>query len=139
GWPSKSADARHALRRSYPNTGAGGGPVARQQPGSPREGVRAGGGDQPLRHPVVDVAEAVEARSLEDDAVVQGAAIELHVGEVLEQDVARLDGGTLELLASQRGPMHSREVVNVLTDHDAEVLETHPVDALVNRRDELDE
>src|SRR5207247_3205638 len=67
---------------------------------SPRERVRAGGGDQPLRHPVVDVAEAVEARSLEEDAVVQGAAVELHVGEVLEQDVARLDGGTLELLAS---------------------------------------
>src|SRR5213593_4072799 len=35
--------------------------------------------------------------------------------------------------------MHSRELVDVLTDHDAEVLETHPVDALVNRRDELDE
>src|SRR5713101_9398345 len=35
--------------------------------------------------------------------------------------------------------MHSREVVDVLTDDDAEVLETHPVDALVNRRDELDE
>src|SRR3989475_1441169 len=35
--------------------------------------------------------------------------------------------------------MHSREVVDVLTDDDAEVLEAHPVDALVNRRDELDE
>src|SRR5712691_8935755 len=35
--------------------------------------------------------------------------------------------------------MHSREVVDVLTDDDAEVLETHPVDALVNGRDELDE
>jgi hypothetical protein len=33
------------------------------------------------------VAEAVEARSLEDDAVVQRAAVEFHVGEVLEQDV----------------------------------------------------
>src|SRR5437867_5772831 len=74
---------------------------------SPRERVRAGGGDQPLRHPVVDVAEAVEARSLEEDAVVQGAAVELHVGEVLEQDVVRLDVGTLELLTSERGPMHS--------------------------------
>jgi len=53
------------------------------------------------KRPVVDVAEAVEARSLGDAAgVVQGAAIELDVGEVLEQDVARLDGGTLELLAS---------------------------------------
>src|SRR3989442_14063166 len=35
--------------------------------------------------------------------------------------------------------MHSRELVDVLTDDDAEVLEAHPVDALVNGRDELDE
>src|SRR5438552_7780792 len=35
--------------------------------------------------------------------------------------------------------MHSREVVDVLTDYDAEVLEAHPVDALVNGWDELDE
>src|SRR5437773_1846368 len=35
--------------------------------------------------------------------------------------------------------MTPREGVDVLTDDDAEVLETHPVDALVNRRDELDE
>src|SRR5437763_2627881 len=35
--------------------------------------------------------------------------------------------------------MRSREVVDVLTDDDAEVLEAHPVDALVNGRDELDE
>src|SRR5438034_104221 len=118
---------------------AGGGLVARQQPGSPRQRVRAGGGDQALRHPVVDVAEAVEAPSIEDDAVVQGAPVELHVSEVLEQDVDRLDVGTLELLASQRGPMHSREVVDLLAHDDAEVLEAHPVDALVNGRDELDE
>src|SRR2546426_1529413 len=35
--------------------------------------------------------------------------------------------------------MTPREGVDVLTDDDAEVLETHPVDALVNGRDELDE
>jgi hypothetical protein len=35
--------------------------------------------------------------------------------------------------------MHSREVVDVLADDDAEMLEAHPVDALVNGRDELDE
>src|SRR6059036_2824955 len=35
--------------------------------------------------------------------------------------------------------MTAREVVDVLTDDDAEVLEAHPVDALVNGRDELDE
>ena len=34
--------------------------------------------------------------------------------------------------------MHSRELVEVLTDDDAEVLEAHPLDALVNGRDELD-
>jgi hypothetical protein len=45
------------------------------------------------------VAEAVEARSIEDDAVVQRAAVELDVREVLEQDLARLDAGALELLA----------------------------------------
>src|SRR5213082_3441755 len=35
--------------------------------------------------------------------------------------------------------MHSGEVVDVLPDDDAEVLEAHPVDALMNGRDELDE
>src|SRR5213595_4296640 len=35
--------------------------------------------------------------------------------------------------------MQSREVVDLLTDDDPEVLEAHPVDALVNGRDELDE
>jgi len=34
--------------------------------------------------------------------------------------------------------MHPRELVEVLTDDDAEVLETHPVDTLVNGWDELD-
>src|SRR5262245_48192914 len=34
--------------------------------------------------------------------------------------------------------MHSRELVELLTDDDAEVLEAHPVDTLVNGRDELD-
>src|SRR5262245_34864918 len=34
--------------------------------------------------------------------------------------------------------MRSRELVELLTDDDAEVLEAHPVDALVNGRDELD-
>ena len=60
------------------------------------------------------------------------------MGEVLEEDVDRLDVGTLELLPGQRGPMHSRELVDLVTDDDAEVLEAHPVDPLVNGRDELD-
>src|ERR1041384_3999274 len=60
------------------------------------------------------------------------------MGEVLEQHVDRVDGGALELLPGQRGPMHSRELVELLTDDDAKVLEAHPVDTLVNRRDQLD-
>src|SRR5262245_16079497 len=34
--------------------------------------------------------------------------------------------------------MRSREVVDLVTDDDAEVLEAHPVDTLVNGRDQLD-
>ena len=55
-----------------------------------------------------------------------------------EQHVDRLDVATLELLPSQRGPINSRELVELLTDDDAEMFEAHPVDALVNGRDELD-
>ena len=58
--------------------------------------------------------------------------------EVLEEDVDGVDLGTLELLPRQRGPMYPRELVELLTDDDAEVLEAHPVDTLVNGRDELD-
>src|SRR5213595_143063 len=54
---------------------------------SPRQRVRAGSGDQPLRHPVVDVAETLEVPFLVFDDVEEGAPVELHVGEVLEQDV----------------------------------------------------
>ena len=42
------------------------------------------------------------------------------------------------MLAGQRGPMYPRERVDLFADDDAEVLEAHPVDALVNGRDELD-
>jgi len=60
------------------------------------------------------------------------------VGEVLEEDVDRVDGGALELPSGQRGPMDARELVELVTDDDAEVLEAHPVDTLVHGRDELD-
>ena len=82
--------------------------------------------------------EALEVPFRVLDDVEEGAPVELHVGEVLEQHVDRIDLGTLELLTGQRGPMHPREVVEVLADDDPEVLEPHPVDALVNGRDELD-
>src|SRR6187399_3198095 len=112
--------------------------AAPYSPTSPRQRVRAGGGDQALRYPVVDVHETLEAPFRVLDDVEEGAPVELHVGEVLEEDVDRVDGKTLELLPSQRGPVYSRELVELLPDDDAEVLETHPVDTLVNGRDELD-
>src|SRR5829696_4808599 len=117
-------------------TGPAGRLVASRQARSPRQWVRAGGGYEALRQPVVDVAEAVESPFLVLDDVEEGAPVELHVGEVLEEDVDRLNVGALKLLPTQRGPMHFRELVEVLTD--ADVLEAHPVDTLVNRRDEFD-
>ena len=35
--------------------------------------------------------------------------------------------------------MDARELIHLATDHDAEVLQAHPIDALVDRWDELDE
>ena len=55
------------------------------------------------------------------------------MGEVLEEDVDRVDGGALELPSGQRGPMDARDLVELVTD-DAEVLEAHPVDTLVHER-----
>ncbi len=92
---------------------------------SPRERVRAGGGDQPLRHPVVDVEEAIERRPPEDADVVERAAVELHMGEVLEQHVVRLAVGALELLPGQGRSMLAGEGVDLLTDDDPQMFEAH--------------
>ena len=66
---------------------------------SARQRVRSGGRHEALRHPVLDVLEAVVAPSLVRNDVEERAAVELHVGEVLEEDVHRVDGQALELLA----------------------------------------
>src|SRR3954454_1209401 len=94
--PARRPRLTVAARRE--DSRAAGGLVARQQARSPRQRVRAGGGDEALRHPVVNVAEALEAPFLVFDDVEEGATVELHVGEVLEEDVDRLDVATLELL-----------------------------------------
>jgi hypothetical protein len=67
--------SRRAAQGTFVNTRPAGGLVAWQQPRSPRQRVRPGGGDQPLRHPVVDVDEAIERRPLEDADVVERAAV----------------------------------------------------------------
>ena len=51
------------------------------------------------------MVEALEPGALQFDDLAQRALVELHVGEVLEQDVVRLVGGTLELLASEHFPV----------------------------------
>ena len=66
GWTCQPQSEKHQKKGAHATT------LWRRIGGwSARERVRAGGGDQALRHPVVDVAEAVEARFFEDDAVVQ--------------------------------------------------------------------
>src|SRR5256886_12139152 len=113
--------------------------VSRPPDQSSRQRVRAGRGDDALGHPALDVVEAIEPGAVELADIAQRASIELHVGEVLEQDVIRLVVRALELLPGQGPAMHARELLDVVPDHDTEVLQAHPVDALVDRRDELDE
>ena len=85
------------------------------------------------------MVETIEPGALELADIAQRDSIELHVGEVLEQDVVRLVVRALELLPGQGPSMHARELLDTAPDHDAEVLQPHPVDALVDGRDELDE
>jgi hypothetical protein len=83
--------------------------------------------------------EAVERSALALDHRAERVPVELHVGEVLEQDVVRLVAFTLELLAGEGRPMGPGELVDRIADHDPDVLEPHLVDALVDRRDQLDQ
>jgi len=85
------------------------------------------------------VIHAVERATLQFDRRAQRVTVELHVGEVLEEDVVRLVRWALELLPRQRGPVLTRECVDLLADHHAEMLQARLVDALMDRWDELDE
>jgi hypothetical protein len=86
------------------------------------------------------VDEAVERGAiLEDDDVVKGATVELDMHEVLEEDVVGLVVRALELLPGQRGTVLPREGFDVAADDRSEMLKAHLVDALVDRRNELDE
>jgi hypothetical protein len=67
--------------------------------------------------------EAVERSALALDHRAERVPVELHVGEVLEQDVVRLDVFALELLAGEGGPVDSGELVDGIADDDPDVLE----------------
>ena len=82
----------------------------------------------------------VERASIELDGCTQCKSIELHVGEVLEQDVDEVGCAVraLELLPVRTG-LWASTISSKFADHDAEVLQPRRVDALVHGRDELDE
>jgi hypothetical protein len=96
---SQAGEGRGLAMEYLPRRAGGGrGPLGSR---SSRQRVRAGRGDDPLGNPILHVVEAIEPQTLELDDVTQGAPVELHVGEVLEQDVVRLVERALELLAGQ--------------------------------------
>jgi len=84
-------------------------------------------------------AEADEGATFELAGILERPPMELHMGVVVEQDVHRLVRRALELLSREHGAMTPREVVDVGSDDETDVLEAHPIDALMKRRDQLDE
>src|SRR5262249_2595332 len=99
-WAGPTWGEPKASRRSGSHSRTGSPKLTRQSPlaqravleptgtlGSARQGIRAGGSDETLRHPVVDVDEALEAPYCVLGDVEEGTSVELHVGEVLEEDV----------------------------------------------------
>jgi len=88
----------------------------------------------------VDVLKDDEGATFELAGILERPLMELHVGVVVDgQDVHRLDERALELLSREHGAMTPREVVEVGADDETDVLEAHPIDALMKRRDQLDE
>src|SRR3954468_8273478 len=106
------------------------------------EWVRARRCHELLRYPLVNVVEPViEPTTIDLDRFPERKSVELHVGEVLEQDVDGVWGAVrpLELLSGQDGLVGLDERVECAADDDAEVLQAHLVDPLVDGRDELDQ
>ena len=87
----------------------------------------------------VHVLKTDEGATLALAGILERPTLELHVGVVVEQDVHRLDLRALELLSREHGAMTPREVVEVGADDETDVLEAHPIDALMKRRNQLDE
>ena len=71
------------------------------------------------------------------DPLAERGAVELHIGGVREKHIVRSQSALWSYCPGQGRSMLARESVDILTDDDPKVLQTHPVDALVNRRDEL--
>src|SRR5262249_59729279 len=87
-----------------------------------------------LRDPVVDVNEVLERRPRENAGVVERAAVELHVREVLEEHVVRLGVGVLELLPGQDRSMLAGEASTSSPTTIPRCSRAHPVDTLMDRR-----
>ena len=87
----------------------------------------------------VDVLKTDEGATFALAGILERPLIELHVGVVVEQDVHRLDLRALELLSREHDAMTPREVIEVGADDETDVLEALPIDALMKRRNQLDE
>jgi len=87
----------------------------------------------------VDVLEPGNRATFGSAHVGQRQAVKLHVRVVLEQDVDRHAERALELLSRQDAPVGLDEGVERVADDEADVLEAHAVDALVEGRYQLDE
>jgi len=87
----------------------------------------------------VDVLKTDEGATFALAGILERPLIELHVGVVVEQDVHRLDLRALELLSREHDAMTPREVIEAGADDETDVLEAHPIDAPMKRRNQLDE
>jgi hypothetical protein len=87
----------------------------------------------------VDVLKTDEGATFALAGILERPLMELHVGVVVEQDVHGLDRRALELLSREHGATTPREVVEVGADDATDVHEAHPIDALMKRRNQLDE
>src|SRR2546427_11272516 len=84
------------------------------------------------------MVEAVEWPTLRHDYVVKREVIELHVRVVLKGDVPGLADLALVLPARKDAGVRRGERLEVVGDDHADVLESHLIDVLMGRRDQLD-
>src|SRR5215470_1600759 len=89
----------------------------------------------------VGMHEAIERQPLAANCVGERTLMELHVCVVKEQDVHELVLGALELLPREDWAVlrHERRKALALAHHEAAMLEAHPVDTLVEGRNQLDQ
>jgi hypothetical protein len=79
------------------------------------------------------VRKPIESLTLFDTHVHERCPVKLDVCIVLKQDIVGFALRTLELLACELRTVNAPELVNFLSNHNSNVLQTHFVKALVDR------